>query len=335
MLPELNKSQNVYIEITNLEHGGPGWELGTTLWSPVYNKTGKAKSWRIMERLRPGDLVLHLVTIKNQYNWTGVSLVSTRLTTVADEPPRPSSWAGMSPYQRASLEKYSTLAERQPISRFFSTFEEKLKEEYQKSGLFYVLYGEKDELRVAQRYLAGCPRWLYVLFDEFSNELGFTPNLDDSHSHLPTQNEPSHPDYSAPGRVSTVVSRIIRDTKLSRDLKKEYQWKCQICGTQIPLPGGRVYAEGHHLRPLGGDHCGPDIRENILILCPNHHTEFDYGAIAIDPKTMMVVHVDSHDQHHMKGLAYHRDDISADALNYHHSRFFGKPNKMSTPTSER
>jgi len=321
MLPELNPGQNVYVEITNPSHGGAGWELGTRLWSPVYSKA-RAKSWQIMERLKPGDLVLHLVTTVNRYHWAGISQVSARLAVVEDEPPRPSRWAGMSPYQRVSLENYTPMEEAQPVSDFFESFEQELREHYSKS-LFYDLYGEGAQLRISQRYLAACPPWLYALFGEFSNRIGYSPEFGDAHSHMPTQNEPPHPDYSAPGRASTVVSRIIRDTELARTAKREYAWRCQVCGVRIKLPNGHFYAEAHHLVPLGGNHRGPDTMGNIVVLCPNHHAQFDYGAMAIDPGSMKTVHVDNSHPEHMKELAYQRHDLLPDFLTYHYKEIFG------------
>lgn len=81
-------------------------------------------------------------------------------------------------------------------------------------------------------------------------------------------------------RVETTTLRIIRDTKQSKRIKKLYDYRCQFCGTRL---NGRVdgYAEAAHIRPLGRPHDGPDIPENILCLCPNHHVLFDMGVISL------------------------------------------------------
>jgi 5-methylcytosine-specific restriction protein A len=50
------------------------------------------------------------------------------------------------------------------------------------------------------------------------------------------------------------------------------------------------YAEGHHLRPLGRPHEGPDTPENLVVLCPNHHADFDYGLVSVDPGSLTVAH---------------------------------------------
>lgn len=79
----------------------------------------------------------------------------------------------------------------------------------------------------------------------------------------------------------TTVSRRIRDTALSRKVKEVYSHKCQVCDSSMLGVGGRRYSEGAHVRPLGMPHFGSDTIDNILCLCPNHHTELDLGGIVI------------------------------------------------------
>lgn len=102
---------------------------------------------------------------------------------------------------------------------------------------------------------------------------------------LPMRPAPQIHDLEPPPavRVQTTVSRIIRDTQLSRRVKLLHEYKCQIltCEYTIVLADGSHYAEGHHVQPLGEPHNGPDILENIVCLCPNHHAECDLGAIRL------------------------------------------------------
>ena len=60
-----------------------------------------------------------------------------------------------------------------------------------------------------------------------------------------------------PGRADQTVSRILRDTKLARRVKALHRYRCQICNEILTLANGDLYAEAHHLQPLGGDHHGP------------------------------------------------------------------------------
>lgn len=88
-------------------------------------------------------------------------------------------------------------------------------------------------------------------------------------------------DIDVPEREDIVVSRIIRDTALSSKVKAIHGYECQLCGTALEMPAGRKYAEAHHIKPLGKPHNGPDVIENMICLCPNHHAVLDYGAIKL------------------------------------------------------
>lgn len=89
-------------------------------------------------------------------------------------------------------------------------------------------------------------------------------------------------------RAWSSLNRIVRDTRLVRVVKGLYENKCQICGDSLPLPSGQQYSEGHHLKPLGQPHNGPDSANNLLVLCPNHHVLCDFGAIVLDPTTLQI-----------------------------------------------
>jgi len=108
--------------------------------------------------------------------------------------------------------------------------------------------------------------------EEMLEELQATP--------LPTRTAIDLP-APASERVETTTYRILRDTAKALYVKELHVYQCQICGHTIELPGGRRYAEAHHIQPLGGSHNGPDLIGNILCVCPNHHAELDYGVSAI------------------------------------------------------
>jgi hypothetical protein len=85
-----------------------------------------------------------------------------------------------------------------------------------------------------------------------------------------------------PARVKQTIYRIVRDTEASLDIKQLYGFHCQVCGKRLEIEPGQFYAEAHHLKPLGGEHKGPDVRGNLMCLCPNHHALFDYFSIPLD-----------------------------------------------------
>jgi 5-methylcytosine-specific restriction enzyme A len=89
-------------------------------------------------------------------------------------------------------------------------------------------------------------------------------------------------------RLLTQINRIVRDTQIARRVKIIHNYRCQICGYTLDLGNGKLYAESHHIKPLGIKHNGPDIVENIMCVCPNHHALLDYGAIPINLKNLRI-----------------------------------------------
>lgn len=71
-----------------------------------------------------------------------------------------------------------------------------------------------------------------------------------------------------------------RDNKTIAQLKIIRHFKCQICGVSIPKKDGSKYIEAAHISPKHQK--GRECPENIILLCPNHHKEYDLG----DPKTI-------------------------------------------------
>lgn len=83
-----------------------------------------------------------------------------------------------------------------------------------------------------------------------------------------------------PKHIQYINTRIIRDTIKSENLKKIYDYKCQICNFEILISQNKKYSEVHHVWPLGEG--GMDNIDNMLVLCPNHHIQFDYAVIGFD-----------------------------------------------------
>ena len=92
------------------------------------------------------------------------------------------------------------------------------------------------------------------------------------------------PDYKRVDRAATTVSRIKRDVSLSENIKEIYRYKCQVCNVYLKTPYGAI-AIGAHIKGLGKPHNGPDVIENMICLCPNHHEQFDDHGFYIDPET--------------------------------------------------
>lgn len=81
--------------------------------------------------------------------------------------------------------------------------------------------------------------------------------------------------------------RILRDTAKSLEVKKLYDYHCQVCNVRLEGPRG-PYVEAAHIKPLGNPHNGPDDQDNIICLCPNHHVLFDKYAFTIDDDLQLI-----------------------------------------------
>jgi putative restriction endonuclease len=112
-------------------------------------------------------------------------------------------------------------------------------------------------------------------------------------------------------RIESTVLRIIRDTKVARQIKRLYDFECQVCQISIPTQLGH-YAEGAHIKPLGKPHNGDDNPNNLICLCPNHHIMFDKGVFSIKDNLQLIgclsgkLIINDKHQLNLSNLKYHR-----------------------------
>jgi len=72
-----------------------------------------------------------------------------------------------------------------------------------------------------------------------------------------------------------------RDRIIVSRVKRMYEDTCCYCGLQLHVGSGRFYSEAAHVKPLGRPSNGPDKISNLIVLCPNHHKQFDNGVIQL------------------------------------------------------
>lgn len=85
-------------------------------------------------------------------------------------------------------------------------------------------------------------------------------------------------DVISPERRKIEVNKIFRnDTPIVNNLKKAYNYHCQFpgCDAKIQTKYGVDYVEVAHITPVAEG--GKSKLNNLLVLCPNHHKEFDLG----------------------------------------------------------
>ncbi|USL34823.1 HNH endonuclease [Priestia megaterium] len=123
-----------------------------------------------------------------------------------------------------------------------------------------------------------------------------------------------------PVKVSKNVTLTNRDQSIVKSLKQLYNNECQICAGKIEVGKGKFYSEVHHIQPLG-THNGPDISENMIVLCPNHHRMFDMGVIRINIVEKKVHHYNKNNVLNGKVINL-KHNINEKYTTYHDSQIF-------------
>ena len=79
------------------------------------------------------------------------------------------------------------------------------------------------------------------------------------------------------------LKKFKRNNKTVALIKLLRNSECQICKTSILKKDGTKYIEAAHITPKYMK--GKETEDNIILLCPNHHKEFDYGDLRIAEHT--------------------------------------------------
>ena len=125
-------------------------------------------------------------------------------------------------------------------------------------------------------------------------------------------------DYKRTERASATVNRLKRNIKLSEEIKNLYQYKCQVCNIYLKTPNEGI-AIGAHIKGLGQPHNGPDVIENMICLCPNHHEQFDRYGYYINPENNEIVGIESFEG--KKIIINKKHNIDKDFLKYHYDQY--------------
>jgi putative restriction endonuclease len=130
--------------------------------------------------------------------------------------------------------------------------------------------------------------------------------------------------------VEQLVRRPFRDAAFSKNVVRAYGATCAMTGLRLVNGGGRCEVEAAHIRPVGGDHCGPDSVRNGIALSRTVHWMFDRGILSltddyevlmakglvpdtveklINPGGRIIVPADARMRPHQQFLRYHREHI--------------------------
>lgn len=86
-------------------------------------------------------------------------------------------------------------------------------------------------------------------------------------------------------RIAEIEQVLRKDARIVELLKKATNYRCQFpdCTSEIPTKKGLNYVEVAHIKPVHKG--GKSVLGNLIVLCPNHHKEFDYGDLNIIEQT--------------------------------------------------
>ena len=130
--------------------------------------------------------------------------------------------------------------------------------------------------------------------------------------------------YNSVARSKSTTTRLKRNPKISEQIKQIYDYRCQVCNVLLETPFGPI-AIGAHIKPLGRPHDGPDVKANLLCLCPNHHDQFDSLAFSIEPSAKKIVGLTDFDG---KLLTVHKKHRLDDAFLKHHWKRWTEENHV-------
>ena len=142
--------------------------------------------------------------------------------------------------------------------------------------------------------------------------------------HLQRENSTSEEEIEQPtspaDRAPHTVNRIVRNVKFAEQIKELYNNTCQVCNVFLKTPtDGLGISVAAHIKGLGKPHNGPDIKENMLCLCPNHHAQFDSYSFYIDPKNFQIIGLDNFEGKPITRIKKHK--IKAEYLEYHQAQY--------------
>ena len=130
--------------------------------------------------------------------------------------------------------------------------------------------------------------------------------------HLQRENITSEEEIEQPSspaeRAPHTLNRIVRNVKFAEQIKEFYNNTCQVCNVFLKTPtDGLGISVAAHIKALGKPHNGPDIKENMLCLCPNHHAQFDSYSFYIDSENFKIIGLDD-----FEGKPYYQNQEAQD-----------------------
>ena len=125
--------------------------------------------------------------------------------------------------------------------------------------------------------------------------------------------------YERAPRSEVTYEKIKRIRENTKKIKMMYDYKCQVCEIKLDVPSGDPISIGAHIKGVGRPSNGPDVVENMLCLCPNHHAQFDRYSFYIDPVTYEIKGLNLYEN--KKLFIHEKHFIDMQFLKYHFEEY--------------
>lgn len=273
----------IWLELrTNIREYDSGWNLFESVWAPTRNAGGgkaggkKWPFWNLVDNVRDGDMIFHLVKTSKGRRFEGVSYASGDAYTTAQKPALDIvSSSGF--FHRVELKDYQKFHKPILLSTFFETYESELRQFYSankmrkrgKRKLFYVLQSGRLQ----------CLNGAYFSeFDEKLIDYLLSENVEKTSVNLMNNVDT----YEA---LNLIRSRV-GHCQFSENVKRNYGYKC--CFPDCDVQGRAYLISGHIARWSDNKLLRGNI-SNGLCLCLMHDKAFEKGYFTIDEKFQIVV----------------------------------------------
>lgn len=259
---------------------------GNLLWAPKSGKKGQeVEHWRNMAFLGQGDVVFHYAS----GSLRGLSLVISKAIDSTQPPNFPTKvWSGLGYLVEV---KFAPLRVPIPLSEIDLSLRLLESDVFYRNGKVQQKYLSRISRQFTSQLATNIPLVGILLSSLLGKRKRVTKD-----EQLPSPEEEEDLeiskdlskislkelrkmllDYSSKGKVWVNVNgkRYARDTVITAALKMYRGFRCQICNQGILKKNGELYVEAAHIKAK--KHGGSEEPRNIIVLCPNHHKEFDYG----------------------------------------------------------
>jgi hypothetical protein len=261
---------NFWVEISALDHGhgGPGWELGTCLWSPSADRNG-ADRYAVMRSPKLGDVVYHLIRRDSDRALVGYSYIAGPVSTVTVPPPQPGNWAGFPAYFRIPLQGYAPIDPAPSLREIEEVHSQEIRADItpvRPAHHAYATYG--DGVRITQGL------YIALLTNRMVEILGVYTGVQPDDTRLAPASV-DIPQYQEGEQIRRERVFFARHPKLRQDAIKHYGARCTACDfdfEEMYGPVGKGFIEIHHLEPIStrGRAWSTSI-EDVRPLCANCH----------------------------------------------------------------